>query len=343
MQIVGLDIGGANLKAASADGQAASRPLEIWRQPDRLKHELDLLLASLPVADRLAVTMTAELADCFATKAEGVRQILEAVAETAAGRPVAVWQTGGEFVSLDDARELPQLVAAANWHALATFCGRLAQQGHALLIDIGTTTTDLVPIHNGMPVPWGLTDRNRLASHELVYTGISRTPVCSIASQVTLDDRPVGLAAELFATTRDVYLLTGDMAEDEHCCDTADGRPATRQHAAQRLARMLCCDRTEIHDDALIDVARQMTALQLKRLNHAVQNVIGCSNNGTPLDTVLLSGSGTFLARQLVASHPDLAQARQLDLSDCFSAEVASAACAFAIARLAQERVADFN
>ena len=46
---------------------------------------------------------------------------------------------------------------------------------------------------------------------------------------------------------------------------------------------------------------------------------------------------------QLVASHPDLAQARQLDLSDCFSAEVASAACAFAIARLAQERVADFN
>ena len=343
MQIVGLDIGGANLKAASADGQAASRPLEIWRQPDRLGEQLDRLLADLPAADALAVTMTAELADCFPTKAEGVRRILDSVLQTAAGRPIVVWQTGGEFVSIADAKDLPQLVAAANWHALATFSGRLAQKGDAILIDIGSTTTDLIPIHDGMPVPWGRTDLARLASQELVYTGVERTPVCSLASQVTLENRPVvGLAAELFATTRDIYLLTGDHPEDGHCRNTADGRPATRADAARRLARMLCCDETEINDDQLADVAEQIAAIQLDRLGYALQRVIGISQDGAPLDTVLVSGSGAFLARRLVASHHDLATAKQVDLSECFSSDIATAACAFATARLAQERVADF-
>jgi len=342
MQIVGLDIGGANLKAASAEGQAVSRAFPLWSEPDRLGKELELLLSGLPAADALAVTMTAELADCFTTKAQGVQRILEAVVETAAGRPVVVWQTGGEFVPVADAKELPRLVAAANWHALATFSGRLAETGEALLIDIGTTTTDFIPIKDGMPVPWGLTDRNRLASHELIYTGVGRTPLCSLASQVTLDDRPVGLAAELFATTRDVYLLTGDHPQDANCRDTADGRPATRADAARRLARMLCCDETEISDEELIDVAEQLATIQLDRLGSAVRRVIGISQDGCPLDTVLISGSGTFLARRVVAAHPDLAGARLVDLSECFSGNVATAACAFAIARLAQERVADF-
>jgi len=342
MHIVGLDIGGANLKAASVDGQAASRSFAIWREPDRLPGQLHELLADLPPADALAVTMTAELADCFETKSEGVRRILDSVLQAAAGCPVVVWQTGGEFVSVADAKELTQLVAAANWHALATFSGRLAQEGDAILIDIGTTTTDLIPIHDGLPVPWGLTDRGRLASHELVYTGVGRTPICSLASRVALGDQNVGLAAELFATTRDIYLLTGDHPEDSNCRDTADGRPATRADAARRLARMLCCDSTEISDDELLDVAGQIATIQLDLLGHALRRVIGISRDGHPLETVLVSGSGSFLARRLVASHHDLAGARQVDLSECFSSDIATAACAFATARLAQERVADF-
>ena len=342
MQIVGLDIGGANLKAASAQGQAVSRAFPIWREPDRLGQELLILLGGLPAADALAVTMTAELADCFPTRALGVRRILEAVDQIADGRPVVVWQTGGEFVEVAEAKELPELVAAANWHALATFSGRLAPTGEALLIDIGSTTTDLIPILDGLPVPWGLTDRNRLASHELVYTGVGRTPVCSLASEVTLGDRRVGLAAELFATTGDVYLLSGDRDEDALCLDTADGRPDTLTDAARRLARMLCCDAEEISKEELIDVAGQIATIQLDRLGSAVQRVIGLSQQGPGLDTVLVSGSGSFLARRVVESHRDLAEARLVDLTECFSGDVATAACAFAIARLAEERVADF-
>lgn len=342
MQIVGLDIGGANLKAANGDGQAASRGFAIWQHPGQLAAQLQQLLLELPTADGFAVTMTAELADCYATKAEGVAAVLAAIVEVAGDRPVIVWQTGGEFVEARVAPEIPLLVSAANWHAQATFAGRLAPDGPALLLDIGTTTTDIIPLLDGVPIPLGLTDRERLQSGELVYTGVSRTPVCAVVSQVTHDGRPCGIAAESFATTGDVYLLTGDRPEDASDHDTSDRRPSTRPHAAGRLARMLCCDSTELSGEDLERIAGEIAAAQGNRIGHAIQAVL--DRFATPCHRVLISGSGRFLAHRLVENHPALSGIDQLDLSECFSEEVATAACAYAVARLAQERGAQlFN
>src|SRR5262245_58955102 len=139
---LGIDIGGANLKAATAQGEARNRPFPLWKDPQRLPDALRGLLADVPAAERLAVTMTGELCDCYATKREGVAAILDAVEAAAAGRRVLVWQTDGRFVSPAEARKAALLAAAANWHALATFVGRFAPRGPALLLDVGSTTTD---------------------------------------------------------------------------------------------------------------------------------------------------------------------------------------------------------
>ena len=122
--IVGLDIGGANLKAAHSDGACRSCPFPLWKSPDRLAEELARLISDWLPGSGLAVTMTGELADCFETKSEGVDRILTAVEQVAEKTPIAVWQTAGEFVDTGTAREFWQLTAAANWHALATFVGR---------------------------------------------------------------------------------------------------------------------------------------------------------------------------------------------------------------------------
>ncbi len=112
--------------------------------------------------------------------------MLAAVELPAGAIPVFVWQTTGRFVTPPEAREAPLLVAAANWHALATFVGRLAPEGSALLIDVGTTTTDLIPLKDGVPIPVGRTDRERLQSGELVYSGVKRTPVCALVRDSSL-------------------------------------------------------------------------------------------------------------------------------------------------------------
>jgi hypothetical protein len=367
MHVIGLDIGGANLKAADNDGNAVSRPFALWREPQRLCEELASLMAALSFrrtdfqsvrrrtsaigrpdltdglkirpterVDRIAVTMTAELCDCFATKAEGIDFILGSIETAADGTEILVWQTGGEFVAPDVAREIPQLVAAANWHALATFCGRMVPQGAALLIDVGSTTTDLIPLLDGRPVATGMTDRERLQSGELVYTGVRRTPVCALAREVTIGDESCALAAEFFATALDVYLLLGDVPEDPDDCDTTNGKPATRAAAIDRLARMVCCDRTELSQADVVSIASQLAEIQRSTVAAAVLRVL--QYLPSPCLTVITSGSGEFLARRVVEQVPELAAADRISLPQVLGPEVATAACAYAVARLAAEQ-----
>src|SRR3990172_471635 len=236
MPVVGLDIGGANLKAADADGRAVPRAFRVWREPGGLSAAIREILAQFSKIDLLAVTMTAELADCFQTKREGVSRILDAVEEVAGTAAVHVWQTGAEFVSPAVAREIPMLVAAANWHALATWVGRMVPQGEALLLDVGTTTTDIIPLSAGIPVPAGLTDRERLISGELASSGVRRTPLCALVRALPYRGTECPVAAEPFATTLDVYLTLGDVLEDAADISTANGRPATTDEAMHRLA-----------------------------------------------------------------------------------------------------------
>lgn len=367
MNVLGLDIGGANVKAAAITGETLSRPFPLWRQPDDLTAALIAVAAKRNSNPRLvAATMTGELADCFDSKRDGVDFIVRAVEAAFPQALVRIWMTSGEFAEPDDAVDLPELVAAANWHALATWAARAVPRGRALLVDVGSTTSDLIPLVDGACAADGRTDLERLMAGELLYTGAARTPVCAVRSSVSLRGRSeVPLAAELFATMRDVRILTGDLPEQPQDTNTADGRPATRPHAESRLARMLCCDRRELTDAELLSIAEQTADAQrdllasairqaLDRLTHTANpggtapQVSGgeASGNERPLQTtdapaVILSGSGTFLIEQALRRLPPGWIGERLRLSSMYRCNVSDAACAFAVARLAAERCLD--
>ena len=126
---IGLDVGGANIKAAHEDGPARTVPFEVWKRPDELSRAIAAAVAALPPSDRAAVTMTAELCDCYPTKALGVSAVLDAVLEALPGWLIVVWGVDGEFHSVAEARERPHIVAAANWLALAYLAARLIPSG----------------------------------------------------------------------------------------------------------------------------------------------------------------------------------------------------------------------
>ena len=331
MPVLGFDIGGANLKAANSDGRCASRPFAIWKNPAALADELRVLDSLLPGSNEIAVTMTAELADCYETKAEGVTRILAAVQQVAGVRPVHVWLTSGKFVTPLEAMAQPLAAAASNWHALATWTARWTWNQPALLIDIGTTTTDLIPIDAGRPSSRGLTDATRMVAGELVYTGVRRTPLCAVAPSVPFQGTLCPLAAEWFATTLDVWLLLGEIPEDANDTETANGRPATRPAAHDRLARQLCCDRMELDAEAAIAIAQYLADRQVEQISAALENVL---RDREPRRTVIISGSGSFLARRIISRHPKLGAAHLIDLSEQLSGELATAACAYAVAML---------
>ncbi|MCI0459164.1 MAG: hypothetical protein L0Z62_19580 [Gemmataceae bacterium] len=326
--LAALDIGGANLKAACPDGTARLRPFALWKDPGGLTAALRALLAELPPVDQLAVTMTGELCDCFETKRQGVSAILDSVEAVAQGRPVRVWRTDGQLATPAKARATPLQTAAANWLALATYAGRLAPSGSALLIDIGSTTSDVIPLLNGRPVPRARTDPERLRSGELVYTGVRRTPLCALLGG--------GAAAELFATTLDVFLLIGGVQEDPADRDTADGRPATRACAHARLARMLCADSETCSPEETQRLAQRVLAKQAYLLTGAFQQVT--KHLPAPPGVAILAGSGERLAYAALREQHDFPLPQLISLSEQLGPAVSNAACAYALAVLASER-----
>ena len=328
MNVLGFDIGGANLKAAHMSGQAFSVPFPLWKNPTALPDALRRLLEAMPPAEALAVTMTGELCDCFENKRQGVLAILDAVSSVAGATPVRVWRNEGGFVEVSAARGRPLQAASANWLALAAFAGRYAPKGPALLIDIGSTTTDIVPLLDGQPVPKGRTDPERLRSSELVYTGVRRTPLCAVLGS--------GGAAELFATTLDAYLLLGAIPEDWADTNTADGRPATKTRAEARIARMLCADLETSTADQRRKLVERVLRRQVMALGSAFMSV--AKRLPSLPQTVLLAGEGEFLAKLALQEQKDIPPCRAVILSDPLGAAISQAACAYAVAMLAAEK-----
>jgi probable H4MPT-linked C1 transfer pathway protein len=329
MAFLGLDIGGANLKVAHSSGQALSLPFALWKSPALLPEMLVRLFRDMPPFDALAVTMTGELCDCFENRRQGVLAILDAVTEAAGQTPIHVWRNDGQFVDVATARATPLQVASANWLALTTFAGRYAAKGPALLIDIGSTTTDIVPLFDGRPRPKGRTDRERLRSSELVYTGVRRTPVCSVLGGCRI-------AAEVFATTLDAYLLLGHLPEDAADTNTADGRPATKACAEARIARLFCADLETTTDNERRWLAEQVLESQTMILGIAFLQA--ARRLPTLPQTVLFAGEGEFLIRLALKAQQDIPPCRVVALSRELGPEISRAACAFAVAMLAADK-----
>jgi probable H4MPT-linked C1 transfer pathway protein len=216
---------------------------------------------------------------------------------------------------------------------LARFACRLTESGNALLVDVGSTTTDIVPLVDGFPKSHGLDDTQRLLAGELVYTGIGRTPICAVVRSLPWGDRQCPVAAELFAASADAYVILGDVDEQPQCTDTADQRPKTRPCARARLARMICADSTTFNDDDATVASAYVRDAQVAQIKSALTQVAG--SIGSEPEAVLVSGAGEFLASR--ACRHLWPNTRQISLTAKIGREASQCAPAFALAVIANE------
>jgi probable H4MPT-linked C1 transfer pathway protein len=296
--VIGWDIGGVNTKVARVGGgevfAVRNRPFELQLAPSTLSALLGELAAEVGMqsGDAHAVTMTAELSQMFRTKRDGVSFVLDAVAGAFPDASVHVFTVDGDFIDPHEARLHPLAVAAANWTATAHVVAGLHPD--AILIDVGTTTTDIIPIAGGAVVAAGRTDPQRLASGELVYSGALRTPVEAITSHVPFRGAAAGVSAEGFALAGDVHVWRGDLAPSDYTVATPDRRPASRECAGERLARVVCADR-ELLDEAGVDsIADAIAAAQIRQIAAGIEKV---GTRHPLVATAVVTGLGAFLGR----------------------------------------------
>jgi probable H4MPT-linked C1 transfer pathway protein len=247
--------------------------------------------------DLHAVTMTAELSQAFRTKREGVGFILDAMQTAFPGSDLHVYSVGGGFVRPEEARRLPLTVAAANWAATASLVARSIPT--CVLIDIGTTSADLIPIVNGQVVVQGNTDPERLLSGELLYTGALRTPVEAVARQVPLWGGVSGVAADGFAIIGDAHLWLGRLGPEDYTCPPPDGRPPSRESAGERLARVVCGDREMLDDGAIDGIATALAGAQVRAVTQALERIV---ERWPAITSAVITGLGDFIATDAAAS-----------------------------------------
>ncbi len=312
MKILGLDIGGANLKAVWIDvfnGDMMScrttvEYLPMWnggkdRLPAALREVSDIL-AQGDLPDAIGITMTAELSDAFESKSEGVEYTLQCVRQTYYDiGPLLVVDYNGDLGTIKAAQRDPLRYSSANWAATAkVLCGIFAD---CLLIDVGSTTTDIIPIQNSKIATEGRTDLDRLATGELVYTGALRSDIQSITHTLPVNGRETEVAAERFALSGDVHLILGNIAPEEYSTETADGRDTSRQRCFARLARAVCADPGMIGETGLIKMASYIYDKQVDKIHKRLVNVLDRLNIVPREDTpVITTGlGGLFLGREV--------------------------------------------
>jgi (4-(4-[2-(gamma-L-glutamylamino)ethyl]phenoxymethyl)furan-2-yl)methanamine synthase len=219
--------------------------------------------------------------------------VLDAAEEALDGLELLAFTIAGEVVPLAEARARAPEVAAANW--LASALAVAAVYPDALIVDVGSTTADVIPIAGGQVVAVGRTDLDRLLAGELVYTGALRTNLAAIAARVPVRGGSCPVASELFAISADVHLVLGHLAPANYTCATPDGRPATVEFSRERVARLVCADAEQLAAGEIDAIAAFLHTAQVRQIETAIQLVNGRLGGDA---AVVPFGTGAFLARE---------------------------------------------
>jgi probable H4MPT-linked C1 transfer pathway protein len=336
--VAGFDVGGAHLKVARAeDGRivaAATVAMPLWQGLDRLESALQEAEPVYRGADLNAFTMTGELSDIFPSREAGVAALLKEIAERFPAESLIYAGPEG-FVGLDAAANLTVDVASANWHATAALVARLA--GDALVLDMGSTTTDIIALEAGAVANEGYSDAERLLTGELVYTGFTRTFLFGVATSAPVRGKLTPLMNEYFASIADAHRILGvlDEADDRH--PSADGKEKTVAGSIARLARMVGRDAADLLPGEWRDIAAWFSERQLRMVHDAAFRVAGKLAHDAP---IVGAGTGRWQLRRLAGRMErrfiDFAEIIPAD--DATRSEASSAAPASAVALLAASR-----
>jgi len=291
MKIAAYDIGGANTKKLLLDTKTGKIKSEIvyfpmWEKKAMLKSFLQGIKEK---TDCAAITMTAELCDCFSSKAKGVNYIISACEE--------VFENP-YYLSVDKKllrfREIENFlkIAAANFVAGAYFLEK--KFGDGILIDVGSTTTDIIPFKRNK-IFYCKTDLERLRKNQLVYTGMLRTPLSAIASSVPFKNQLVRISSEHFAITADVYSILGMLKN--YSCDTPDGGGKEVKDSMRRIARLLCSDLEELGKKEVLRICKYLHKKQVELISQALRGVAEDSQ----IRRAYICGVGKELAKEASA------------------------------------------
>ncbi|MFW5451000.1 MAG: hydantoinase/oxoprolinase family protein [Methylophagaceae bacterium] len=338
--ITGWDIGGAHLKVARCDRQGTllhveQFPCPLWQGIELLEQAIQAVHKKLNNQDDLAaITMTGELVDIFTDRQSGVTEILDCFNRYISEQNSFIYAGEVGWLSPKLAKQQWQHVASRNWQASASLAA--SKIDNALFVDIGSTTSDIIPIYQGQVIPSAYTDHQRQSSRELLYTGAIRTPLIALTNIAPFKGELVSLAAEVFATTGDCWILLDQIFPDNIQDNSADGQSWSKSDCARRLARLLGIDSIDASTEHWLNLAQWFSLQQIHQIMNACLQVLSGHSQLSHATPIVGAGIGRFIVQQCA----NQLNKPYIDFSSLVSPtsnEAADHAPAVAIALLAQQ------
>jgi len=332
VNVLGLDIGGANTKATfliTQNGMMKEHRMSIeyfpiWKRgKDQLPNFLEKLRKSLTnstALDGVGITITAEVSDAYLTKKEGINHILDCVCQVFDDVPLFILGIEAKMLSVEEAQREPLKIASANWAATGWMISQVIK--NCIVVDVGSTTTSIIPVIDGKIAAKGRTDLEKLQNGELVYSGSLRTNIATITNNIPAKGKTTRVSSELFAQSGDIHLLLNNITENEYTVETCDGRGKTKRETMARLARVVCADLDMLTEQDIMDMAKFVYDRQVEQIVGGLKQVY--EKIKTPIQEKLMvvtTGLGrNFLARK-AAEKSDFSKV--IDMSELVGAEAA--------------------
>jgi len=365
----GIDLGGAYTKIATSNGFVDSLYAPLWQNKDALYALLSEVKEKFGgEIEAIGVVMTGELSDCFETRRDGVleiKNILSAIFDNPA--PLFFDRDSG-FKDGFVVDKAPLSFASTNWLASATFIAEELYKD-AIFVDIGSTTTDVIPIVGG-EIKASKTDFERLESGELIYSGILRTNIAALLRKVIVSKQGaechscLSVSSELFAITADAYLVLGYIREDEYSCESpnsyafaglrvkgdaaavavaagagAASSEKSRVSALRRLSRVVCSDLEEIDEDFAIKIAEQVKRVQVDELSNSIRRLKEkYGMDRMEMIRIVSAGIGDFIVKEAMESLNLNVNDHFTSLSSIYGKNISAAFPAYSVAKLLEAR-----
>jgi uncharacterized hydantoinase/oxoprolinase family protein len=359
MRVLGLDVGNAKIKLCYLEsGGVLTEDAVRWRSfllpfstdrrhdfevgvPDRVEltarvfdfdpHALDAVVAcsshaySFPFLHESVVHLASILTDCF--------------------DPTPVWVVAVDG-TLTPANEIEGLdLEELSAHVLTNYYGsawlgsRLIRNGIA--VDIGTTSTDVIPIVEGRVDPVGLARpseyvRFRYQNHRLAWYGVTWTPLVMVAPEIVTASATYQVVAR--GHRSDLVFALDDDLDPDLLSDHAYYPPPNREQALAGLCELVGLDRRLLPESEILAIREFLHERLVERVAGLMTTVVRESfrQPSRELDVAVFALGERVLARPALL-HAGFDPARIRSLSFGRTQGLWSASSAFAMALLGLE------
>jgi uncharacterized hydantoinase/oxoprolinase family protein len=359
MRILGLDVGNSKVKLCYVESDGVLADRSVWWHTLALPFSNDRrsdFEVGLPSRIRIighlrgldlgaldAVVACSSHAYSYPLLHESVSHLGAILTATFGTTPVYVVAVDGTLTPAPAIQELgPEALTAhvlTNFYGSALLGSRLIRDG--ISIDIGTTSTEVVPIVDGRIDPAGLATpseyvRFRYQHHRLGWYGLTNTPLPMIAPEVVT---PTGTYQVVTRGHRsDLLFVLHEDVDQRLLREHAFVSPPDREQALAELSELVGLDRRLLEEPEILAVRDFLYERLVERVAGLLRAVVRETFHRPPaeLDVAELALGGRVLARPaLIRAGFDPRRIRMLSFGQ--SQGLWSASSAFGMALLGLE------